>query len=150
MHNELDHYNVRTEWTYSPNFALAVEYRHRSSYDWRKADHTNFILDSFRTIQELRDSQLSDRRDTLLLHMFYRFHPSWAFEFKSRSGWNRILEPSYNEFEIDLLGTLRSAWNFKLSYQHKEDDDRISVYMTIGIQRPDCATPWRPAPYLGF
>ena len=103
IHNELDHYNVRTEWTYSPNFALAVEYRHRSPYDWRKADHTNFILDSYRSIQELRDSQLSDRRDTLLLHMFYRFHPSWALEFTVAQRMEPHPGTVYNEFEIDLL-----------------------------------------------
>lgn len=134
----LDHYNISTEWTINADIAVAAEYRHRSPFDWRKADHTNFILDSFRSISELRHSQLSDRRDTLLFHIFYRFHPNWAFEFKSRHGWNRMYEPAYNEFEIDLLGTLPSAWNLKLSYQHREDDDRVSIYMTIGIKRPNC------------
>lgn len=147
--NEIDYYNVRTEWTVNANIAVAAEYRHRSPYDWRKADHTNFILDSFRSASELRDSQLSDRRDTLLLHFFYRFHPDWALEFESRSGWNREFEPSYNEFEIDLLGTLRSAWNIKLSYQHREDDDRVSFYTSIGINRPDCRPSCSP-PLLGF
>lgn len=148
--NMLDHYNVRTEWTISPDAAVAVEYRHRSPYDWRKVDHTNFILDSYRTIEQLHDSQLSDRRDTFLFHTFYRFHPCWAFEFQSRSGWNRRFEPNYNEFEIDLVGTLQSAWNIKFSYQHKEDDDRVSAYMSIGIKRPDCSGPRQIVPCLGF
>ena len=146
--NFLDHYNVRTEWTVNEDIAIAAEYRHRSPYDWRKADHTNYIIDSYRSIEQLAHSQLSDRRDTLLLHLFYRFHPSWAFEFESRSGWNRCFEPSYNEFEIDLLGTLRSALNIKISYQHKEDDDRLSFYMTIGLHRPGPGpggfAPWTP------
>lgn len=150
IHNEVDHYNIRTEWTVNANIAFAAEYRHRSAYDWRKADHTNFILDSFRSISQLRHSQLSDRRDTLLLHFFYRFHPDWAFEFESRHGWNRQFEPSYNEFEIDLLGTLRSAWNVKVSYQHRENDDRISFYFSIGIKRPNCCEPCNPIPLLGF
>lgn len=150
QNRQLDHYNVRTEWTVSDDIAVAAEYRHRSPFDWRKADHTNFILDSFLSISELRHSQLSDRRDTLLFHLFYRFHPNWAFEFESRHGWNRTTEPAYNEFEIDLLGTLPSAWNLKLSYQHREDDDRVSIYMSIGIKRPDCYTPCDFVPCLGF
>lgn len=148
--NLLDYYNVRTEWTVNADLAVAAEYRHRSSYDWRKADHTNFILDSFRTVSELRHSQLSDRRDTLLFHLFYRFHPCWAFELESRHGWNRLTEPPYNEFEIDLIGALPSALNFKLSYQHKEDDDRLSVYMSIGMKRPDFVNPANMVPFLAF
>lgn len=148
--NILDHYNVRTEWTINPDAALAFEYRHRSAYDWRKVDHTNFILDTYRSLQELYNSQVSDRRDTFLIHMFYRFHPCWAFEFESRSGWNRRFEPNYNEFEIDLLGTLQSAWNIKFSYQHKEDDDRVSAYVSIGIKRPDCFGPRKITPSPRF
>ena len=148
--NLLDYYNVRAEWTINADIAVAAEYRHRSAFDWRKADHKNFILDSYRTVSQLRHSQVSDRRDTLLFHIFYRFHPCWAFEFESRHGWNRATEPAYNEFEIDLLGTLPSALNFKLSYQHREDDDRVSVYMSIGMKRPDFFNPCKIAPFLGF
>lgn len=148
--NLLDFYNVRTEWTVNADVAVAAEYRHRSSFDWRKADHTNFILDSFRSVSQLRHSQLSDRRDTLLFHIFYRFHPCWACEFESRHGWNRLTEPSYNEFRIDLLGRLPSALNFKLSYQHREDDDRLSVYMSIGMKRPDFGCLSDIVPLLGF
>jgi hypothetical protein len=147
--NQLDFFNVRTEWTVNADLALALEYRHRSAYDWRKADHTNFILDSFRSVSQLKHSQLSDRRDTILFHMFYRFHPVWALQIESRHGWNRKCEPSYNEYEFDLIGTLPSAWNLKLSYQHKEDDDRVSMYMTIGMKRPDFCCPCF-VPYLGF
>jgi hypothetical protein len=148
--NLFDYYNFRTEWTVNENIALAFEYRHRSPFDWRKADRTNFILDSFRSVRQLRHSQLSDRRDTLLFHIFYRFHPCWAFQFESRSGWNRIHQPNYNEFEIDLIGALPSALNFKLSYQHREDDDRLSVYMSIGMKRPDFSPPCGIVPFLGF
>jgi len=149
-HNELDHFNFRTEYTFSSDAAIAVEYRHRSPWDWRKIDHTNFIIDSYRSLFELRHSLMSDRRDTLLLHWFYRFHPCWAFEFESRHGWDRQFEPPYNEFEIDLIGTLRSALNLKLSYQHKEDDDRLSFYLSIGINPPDYLKARTAVPCLGF
>ena len=132
-----DYFNFRTEWTVSDDLALAGEYRHRSAHDWRKADHTNFILDSFRSDRELFHSRLSDRRDTFLMHPLYRVHPNWALEIEARHGWNRKREPSYNEFEIDILGTLRSAWNIKVSYQRKEEEDRIAFYISVGIQAPD-------------
>lgn len=137
QHTLVDHFNFRTEWTFSQDLAIAAEYRHRSAHDWRKADHTNFILESFRSDNQLFHSQLSDRRDTLLMHLFCRFHPNWALEFEARHGWNRKREPSYNEFEIDFLGTLRSAWNVKISYQRKEEEDRIAFYFSIGIKKPN-------------
>ncbi|KAF3361648.1 Uncharacterized protein PHSC3_001771 [Chlamydiales bacterium STE3] len=137
QHNLLDHFNFRTEWTVSDTFAIAGEYRHRSSYAWRKADKTNFILESFRKSSALLQSPLSDRRDTLLMHLFYQIHPNWAVELEMRHGWNRRYEKSYTEFEIDFLGTLRSSWNVKASYQHKEEDDRIAFYFFVGMKRPD-------------
>lgn len=133
----LDHFNFRTEWTIDANLAIAAEYRHRDAYDWRKVDHQNFILDSFLSSEELVHTALSDRRDTFLLHLFYRFHPSWALEVESRQGWNRTKQPYYSEFEVDLLGTLPSAWNVKISYQHKQEDDRVALYVSMGIRRPE-------------
>lgn len=141
---QLDHFNFWTEWTVSDNFAISTEFRHRSAYDWRKADRNNFFIDAFRDIDELKNSQMSDRRDTLLLHFFFRFHPTWSLEFESRHGWDRFCEPSYNEYEVDLRATLRSAWNLRLSYQHKEDEDRFTFAISLGLARPteyQCRSP---------
>jgi hypothetical protein len=137
-HQQLGYFNLRTEWTYSENFAVAAEFRYRNPYDWRKADHTNFVLDSFVSVRELLDSSLSDRRDTILLHLFYRLHPNWALQFMSRHGWNRRHEPPYNELEVDLIGTLQSAWHVTLSYQHRENDHhRFTLGFNVGLSRPD-------------
>jgi hypothetical protein len=138
--HQLDHCNFLSEWTISEDMAIAFEYRHRGSYEWRKADFCNFILDSFHSMGELRHSPLSDRRDTLLVHFFYRINPSLAFEFSSRQGWHRRHEPNYNEFELDLHARLQSAWNVKLAWQHKENerhDDRVAFYISVGLKRPD-------------
>jgi hypothetical protein len=136
-HQEVDHFNFRTEWTLNADFAIACEYRHRCPYWWRKVDHENFFLDVFRSEKQLRHSLVSDRRDTLLLHFFYRFHPNWAFEFTSRQGWNRQREPSYFEYEIDLLTTIQTAWHLRFSFQHQEIDNRIAVFLNVGLRRPD-------------
>lgn len=137
QHGEVDHYNLRTDWTATPNLAISAEYRHRSSWAWRKSDYTNFILDAFRSERELFHSTLSDRRDTVLTRLFYQFDPNWGVSFEMRTGWNRRHEPSYTEFETDLLATLPSAWNMKISYQHREDDDRVALYFSIGLNRPN-------------
>lgn len=135
---ELDYFNIRMDWTGSANFACAMEYRHRDKYYWRKVEYDNYILDSYRSTEELVHSAVSDRRDTLLLHSFYRFHPNWAAEFETRHGWNRQYEPPYTEYEFNLLGTLRSAWTVKLSYQrHENEKHRIAIYLSMGIKRPD-------------
>lgn len=139
QHGELDHFNIRADWTVATNLAIRGEYRHRSAYAWRKADYSNFILDAYRKEKVLLHSALSDRRDTLLTSLFYQLDPNWAFQFEMRHGWNRRHEPSYTEFEVDLLGTLQSAMNIKLSYQHKEDDDRVAIYFSIGIKKPNQA-----------
>ncbi len=144
--NQLDHFNLRTEWTVNSDIAIAAEYRHRSAYCFRKADPYNFFVDSFHSVKRLRKSQMSDRRDTLLAHIFYRLHPNWSVEFESRHGWNRHFQPNYNEFDIDVRGTLWSAWNVKVSYQHLEDDDRFVFAVSLGLKPPDkerydCYTP---------
>ncbi len=137
-HQNFDHLNVRADVTFSEDAALSAEWRHRSAFSWRKVDTTSFILESIRTENELRHSPLSDRRNTFLLHFFYRVHFNWAIEVKSRHGWNRIHEPSYNEFQVDLLTTLRSAWHLKVSYQHLEHNQRVAFYIFMRMNRP-CA-----------
>lgn len=135
--NQISYINFRTEWTVNEDAAIAAEYRHRNDFAWRKVDHANFILESFHSEAALRASALSDRRDTLLLHFFYRLKPNWALEFESRHGWNRRLEPSYTEYEVDLLTTIQTAWHVKISYQHKQDDDRIAFYVNVGVRPPE-------------
>jgi len=147
---QLDHFNLRTDWTISNDAAIALEYRHRSAFSWRKADPNNYFIDAFRTVARLKRSKLSDRRDTILTHFFYRFQPNMAIEFESRHGWNRRVQPSYNEFQIDFLATLKSAWNVKLSYQHLEDDDRFTFAVSLGLNRPDLNDYQCLIPFLDF
>lgn len=147
--NQLDYFNYHLEWTASANFALSTEFRHRGSYDWRKVNDDNFILDAFRSVNELKNSAVSDRRNTWLLHAFYRFHPYWAMEFEMRKGWDRRNEPGYTEYQADLITNLGSAWNLRLSYQRKVDDHRIAFYFTLGARKPN-RFPCQPTPCIDF
>ncbi len=132
----LDHYNYLIEWTLSERLAVSTEYRYRSAFSWRKVDHNNFMLDSFVPVKELRDSQLSDRRDTLLLNFYYKFHPYWALLVNSRFGWDRPRQPQYKEYQINLLGTIRSTWHLQFFYRHREDEDRFSINFSVGLRAP--------------
>lgn len=135
-HHQLDYFNYRLDLTLNADFAVSGEYRHRDAWDWRKVDQDNFFLDTYRSEEQLRHSPLSDRRDTLLFHCFYRFHPSWAIEFASRQGWNRKSQPNYTEYEINVMTTIQTAWNLTFSYQHTQNDDRIAVFMNVGLRKP--------------
>lgn len=134
--NIVDHFNFRTDWTISENFAVAAEYRHRSDYAWRKNVPFNFILESFRPEFELRHSSLSDRRDTILTHFYYQFLGNWSAEFRLHHGWRRRTEPSYTEYQWDVGTTLPSNWKLRLSYQMKEDDHRVALYISLDLNRP--------------
>lgn len=136
-YGEIDHFNFRTQWTLSADFAIATEFRHRSAYSWRKVDPSNFFLDMFHSEKRLRHSHLSDKRDTFLVHFFYRFHPNWACEVSSRQGWNRKRQPNYFEYEIDFLTTIQTAWQVRLSFQHQENENRVAMYVSVGLKRPD-------------
>ncbi len=77
----LDFSNARCRWTINENIALSLETRYRSQYDWRKADHENFILDVTRSESQLLSSPLSDRRLTLLTDLFVRLSPFLGMPF---------------------------------------------------------------------
>jgi len=134
--NALNYINYRIEATLSEYIAMSCEYRQRSSFWWRKVRYNNFILDSFRTEQQLRDSLVSDQRNTVLAHLYARLEPNWATQFIIRHGWNRLNEPSYTEYECDLLFYLRASWQGRLSYQKRVGEHRITMYFTLGGERP--------------
>ncbi len=135
-HQQLDHLNVRLDWTLNENIALGTEYRTRSRYSWRKLDPNNYFLDSYRNVQSLLHSTVSDQRDTFLWRSFFRFHPNLALQLELRRGWHRKKEANYTEYEIDLLTTIRSIWELRISYQKKEDDHRVALYFNLHQDRP--------------
>ncbi len=113
-----DRTNIRSEWTLSENAALAIEFRHRSKYDWRKSDHDNYILDIDRPIDQLLHSPLSDGRDTLLSHFQFRFSPLWTCHIDTHHGWGRNNEPRYDSYEIRLSTLLTGRWQVSVGYKY--------------------------------
>lgn len=134
--HQLDFYNSRIEWTWNENVALALEYRHRSRYDWRKADFYNFTLEATRTEEELLASPLSDRRDTFLARVFCRLSPNWNAKFQLRHGWKRENQPNYTEYQIEVGTVLFEHWRFNFSFEKREFDHRFSMSLKLDPAAP--------------
>ena len=126
-----DYANIATDLTLSEDIAFGLEFRHRSKYDWRKADHENFLVDVARPIPALLDSPMSDGRDTLLTRFFIRLAPKWTCQIQSRHGWGRKNEPRYNAGKIDLHTMLTCSWRLRLSYERMPNDNRFSTSVSL-------------------
>lgn len=127
----LDFCNLLTKVTVSEDTAFITEFRHRSRFDWRKADHENFLVDMARPIPELASSPLSDGRNTLLGRLQVRLSPKWNCQFSSHYGWGRGSEPAYHSFKVDTTTLLTSKWQLKFSYMHTTNDDRFSMQIQL-------------------
>lgn len=134
-HHRVDFSNLRFLWTINENIAFSLETRFRSSYDWRKADHENFILDVSRSETELLLSPLSDRRICLLSHLFIRLTPLWEAQVSTISGFYRTNEKPYNEAKVDLSTWVSSALKVRLTYSHVRHDDRVSFHLDLVKKR---------------
>lgn len=127
----LDYTNTRIQYTINENAAFAIEGRYRSQYDWRKADHENFILDVTQPQSNLLLSPLSDRRVTLLAHIFFRPTPFWECHIQSHHGFARAGEWPYNEVKVDLYKWISSALKLRISYSHTDLDDRVTAGISL-------------------
>ncbi len=129
--NVMDFCNVMTEITINEDIAFALEMRHRSRFDWRKADHENFLLDMARSINELRHTSLSDGRNTFLQRIQIRLSPKWSCRLSSHYGWGRQNEPAYCCFKLDAITLITCKWQCKFSYAHTTNDDRFTMQMQL-------------------
>jgi hypothetical protein len=130
-HHVCDFSKARLLWTVGENIAFSIEGRYRSQFDWRKADHENFILDVTRSETELLLSPLSDRRITIISNLFIRLNPLWETKISSLQGFYRMTEKPYTEIKIDLSTWVSSSFKVRLSYSHVRNDDRVSFHMDL-------------------
>ncbi len=127
----VDAINVRTLWTESEDFAIALEYRHRSKYDFRKASRDNFIVDAARSLNELLNSPLSDGRNTFLTHLFLRLSPRWSCHFQSHHGWGRRDEPNYNAARVELFTLLTTSWQLRISFERTTNNNSFGAGVSL-------------------
>ncbi len=131
-HNLIDHLNIAADFTLSEDIALALEWRRRSQYAWRKIDSENFILDSFHSTRSLKKSALSDRRDTLLMHLFFVITPTISLDLHTKHGCKRTHQPSYNEYGAEVVTLLRGAMKITLSYTRKPKNSTYALHFSLG------------------
>lgn len=132
--NRLDHFNVRSEVTVSEDIAFALEYRYRDDYAWRKVDPENFMIDTFRSEKRLKASLMSDRRQTLLPHLFIRLTPQMALELLSRHGWGRRHHKRYNEYEAKLITRIANVGELSFNFQHRDIENRFTIDFSLGAK----------------
>ncbi len=113
-----DRTNFKLDWTISSQSACSIEMRHRSEYDWRKADRSNYMLDLSQPVDQLIASPLSDRRNTLLAGFYTHLSPLSSFQIKGHYGWGRSREPSYIGYEIFFSTLLASKWKLEIGYSY--------------------------------
>jgi hypothetical protein len=136
QHNQIDFYNTHLDWTLTDHSAFGIEYRHRSKYDWRKADFYNFILESVRSEQELLASPLSDQRDILLFRIFTKPTPDWALKLELRHGWNRPIQDPYFEYLAEMSRIIFQHWKLTFKYEKREADNRYSFSLLLNPGPP--------------
>jgi len=113
-----DYANIGLAWTISKDFAFKAELRHRSSFNWRRSDPENFIMEATREVSCLLQSPLSDRRNTLLSCLQIKISPQWIARLQSHIGWGRVGEPHYNETKIDWITIISTSWQLKVTFMH--------------------------------
>lgn len=135
--NIMDHFNLRGDLTISEDIALALEYRKRSPFSWRKVDSKNFIIDSFISEKRLRHSALSDRRDTLLAHLYCKLSADMGVELLTHHGWNRRGERRYTEYEARLNTLVQGTVNLAIGISHLIGQGiKYSLELSMGATAP--------------
>ena len=130
-----DYTNGKADITVSENVAFGVEFFHRSKYDWRKADHHNFILDVVRPIEELVNSPVSDGRNTFLTRVQLRLTPLWTCHFESHQGWGRRNEPNYQEFKLRLTTLVTGRWHLEFGLAYDPANKWAGIVPTFKLIR---------------
>lgn len=120
--NVWDIANIAAQCTINEHLAFTCEFRHRSRFDWRKANHENFFLDSDRSLTNLLDSPLSDQRNTLLTNIQMRLSPTMTVNLQTHFGWGRLTEPGYSEIRAEMIKLIACNWQLKLGYRHIPND----------------------------
>ncbi len=127
----LDYSNFYAFWTANEDFAVGIEYRHRSRFDWRKSNHDNYVIDFARPLDELLHSPISDGRNTFLARAEMRVSPRWSIHYQAHIGWGRRNEPNYDSQRVDLITYLSTHWKARISYEHMPNDDRFTYDIKI-------------------
>lgn len=130
-HNKLNHCNLGMSYTYDEDLAFGLEFRHRSKYDWRKLDRSNFNIDHLYAEETLLNTLFSGVRDTFLAKACYRLAPDCTLKLSTQHGWKRKNEPQYYAYTAQLETQLESQLKLKFMVQHSRKE---KFSCSIGIE----------------
>lgn len=129
----LDFVNLSAAWTINQNFAFKTEWRHRGRFAWRHANENNHIVEITRSIQNLLDSPLSDRRNTFLTRMQMKIGADWTARLESHIGWGRQDQPSYHETHIELITLISTSWKLRLVFTHSPAPNKKNDHFSFAF-----------------
>jgi hypothetical protein len=131
QHHKFAHFNTSLGSPINDNIAFNIEFLHRSPWDWRKSDYSNYMINTYRTQEELLNSPLSDQRNTFITHTACRLSPTTTFNIITRNGWARKNENSYTQWRTELSQILYCTWKFDLYYLYTESEKRVGINLSL-------------------
>ena len=132
-----DFNNFEIAWTYNEHLALKTEFRHRSPFYWRRANHNNFIFEVVRPIDQLTRSPLSDGRNTLITKLQAKVAPLWTAKIESHIGWGRGNNLNYNEVRVHVDTIISTCWKLKMVFTHSPAPEKKNNSFMVGLSLID-------------
>jgi hypothetical protein len=129
---QYDFYTINFGWTINDYCAFSSEFRDRGPYWWRKDNHSNFIIDSFRPIDELDQTPLSDPRYCIVSKLQFQLAPLWTVQVQNNTGKHREQyfgplgaplppDPYYTQTKLALSMLLSNSYRINLNYTFAND-----------------------------
>lgn len=134
--------NARSEATLSRDLAIAGEFRTRSPHYWRKLNHRNYTLETYRSTTDLLSS-LSDHRNIFLLDLFYRLNSFVNIQLSARSGRDKNSFDLHNnpksrtyftEYSIAINTLLKEFIELKFVFARSEQDSRFGLSLRLNSE----------------
>lgn len=136
--------------TVNDYFAFSSTFRMRGDYWWRKDNHSNFIIDNYRTIDELRRTPLSNPRYCIVNKLQIQFSPLWTLQYENNIGQgqdvaspsNNIINPTdatvnndtfYIQNMVSLSFTLSNTYRLKFNYHNTNSIKDKGFYFTLDL-----------------
>ncbi len=122
-----DYFDFQYGWTINDYIALSTSYRNRGPYWWRKDNHNSFVLDLYRTIEDLEQTPISDARYCFVNKAQIQIAPLWTVQVENNLGKRGALTnifgqeirpntPLYIQTKFSLSMILSNCYRLQFSY----------------------------------
>lgn len=135
-------FSLRSENSWTSQFATALEYRQRNHSSWKKSNPDDYSLEVTRSYDLLLDSLMSDPHHTFITHINYQLTPNWVLRFDTAHGWDRgwsttqpgMKIPAYQQYCLGIGTDLGSNWRLQMQITQspRDFDWRIRIDLHDG------------------